>query len=145
RRSSDLAPLEWSIEGGERILFAAPLGDAANLWDIDMAADGLVHGKARRITRGPGRQVRADRVITGDLERITFSDEELNFDIWALEIGGKASELHRLTNEHSLEWAPSISSDGTMLAYITRRGGNWLLRTRDLQNSSETTGISSPA
>jgi serine/threonine protein kinase len=138
------APLEWSLEAGERVLFAAPFGDAANLWEIDLAADGTVHGSARRITRGPGRQVRAARVITGDFERTTFSDEELNFDIWTFGLAGKSGEPRRLTNEHSLEWAPSLSSDGKTLAYITRRGGNWLLRTRDLESSEEATVISSP-
>ena len=138
------APLEWSLEGGERVLFAAPFGDAANLWEIDLASDGNVHGSARRITRGPGRQVRAARVITGEFERTTFSDEELNFDIWTFGLAGKSGQPRRLTNEHSLEWAPSLSSDGRTLAYITRRGGNWLLRTRDLESGEESTVISSP-
>src|SRR5260370_10404569 len=44
---------EW-IDG--RALFAAPLADSANLWEMDLTAEGIFSGPARRVTRGPGRQ-----------------------------------------------------------------------------------------
>jgi len=133
-------PLEWT-GSPDHVLFAAPLGDSVNLWEIALSADGSAVAPARSVTHGPGRQVHAARTLLDGVERTAFADENLNFDVWSIDIdaerGLPKGPPTRLTTDSSPEWAPSISWDGKKLAYISRHAGAWTLRTRDLETGHE--------
>ena len=139
---------DWTGGEADRILFAAALGDSANLWEFQLSTQGQVRGPARRVIQAPGRQVHAARALLDDAERTAFSDEALNFDIWTIPVdadtGVTRGEPQRLTTEASPEWAPSISWDGRKLAYITRHAGVWSLRSRDLASGADQALIFSP-
>ena len=122
------APLDWR-EPGDRILFSAFSGEAANLWEIPLT------GKAppRRVTLGPG--VQAAGRWSGDARRMVFSAEDLDFDIWRQPLdpatGAARGEMQRLTDQTDDNLMPSISWDGAKLAYMNHRFDSWSLRIRD--------------
>ena len=139
---------DWTGGSADRILFAATFGDSANLWEFELSAERQVRGPAKRVIPAPGRQVHAARASLDDVERIAFSDEVLNFDIWTIAVDADAGvtrgEPRRLTTEASPEWAPSITWDGRKLAYLTRHAGVWSLRSRDLTSGADQALLFSP-
>ncbi len=143
------AALDWFDSGGGRALFAAPLGDSANLWEIGLSESGTVSGPARRVTRGTGRQARAARALTSDAERTVFSEEIVNYDVWTMPVdperGGAKGEMTRLTDAISTEWAPSITEDGREILYLAHRSPTWALVSRNMETRREKVLVSSPA
>jgi WD40 repeat protein len=137
------AGLDWREDGGDRILFSAFLGEAANLWEIPP----LGTGAARRLTLGPGLHGHAS--WPGDSGRLVFADEELNFDVWLQPLdratGASSGPMKRLTDEATEELTPSISWDAGKIAYVSHGSGGWSLRTRDGASGAERTVLSSPA
>jgi eukaryotic-like serine/threonine-protein kinase len=141
-------PFDWVDEGGSRILFAAPLGDTGNLWEVRLSAGGTLAGAATRVTRGPGLHMHAARASDGRIDLMAFSDEELNFDIWSLPVdpdrGIPKGEMKRITEGRSIEWSPSVSHDGRKLAFLSHGTQGWVLQTRDGATGQDATLISSP-
>ncbi len=148
RAGIDPIPLDWIQDGGDRVLFAAPLGDAANLWEIGLTPSRTITGPPRRMTRGPGRHVYAARAATGQLERMVFANETLNYDIWTLaldpRLGTARGEIQRLTTSDLAEWTPSIAQDGKTILFVSQRFGHWALQSMDLDTGRERTLISGP-
>ena len=134
--------LDWREGGGDWILFNAPLGAAVNLWEIPL----LGNGAAERLTLGPG--LHQDARWSGDARSLVFAAAELNFDVWMQPLdpatGAARGPLKRLTEAVTEELAPSISWDAGRIAYVSRRSGNWSLRTRDLGSGEEHAILSSP-
>ena len=136
------AALDWREEGGDRILFSAFLGEAANLWEIPL----LGTGAAQRLTLGPGLHRHAS--WSGDARRLIFAAEQLNFDVWRQPLdratGASSGPMQRLTDEATEELTPSISWDAGKIAYVSHRANNWSLRLRDSVSGTERTVLSSP-
>jgi Tol biopolymer transport system component len=69
-----------------------------------------------------------------------YSSLTLNVNIWKLNLdankGVVKGNLEPLTKELSFSY-PSVSDDGTKLAFRSSRSGKWTVRTRDLQTGSE--------
>ena len=139
---------DWIGERGGGILFVAPLGDSGNLWELNLSSRGTVAGPAKRVTRGPGMHMHAARSSAGGVDLMAFSDEEVNYDIWSMQIdadrGVPKGEMKRITEERSIEWSPSVSWDGRKLAFLSHGTEGWVLRTRDAETGREETLISSP-
>ena len=136
-------PLDWRRAGGEgRILFSAFLGEAVNLWEIPL----LGGGAAERLTLGPGSHQQGR--WTGDAKSLIFAAAELNFDVWlqplAPDTGAARGDTRRLTDDLTEDLSPSISWNGAMAAYVSRRSDNWSLRTIDVASGHGRTVLSSP-
>ena len=139
------AVLDWV--GTNRALFPGRLGETANLWEIALSENGAISGAPRRLTSGPGRQTRAAFAATGDSDRLVFSDELVNYDVWTMPVAaGNATpaEMTRVTDTISSEWAPTITADGRQVLYIGRHAGAWALVTKDMGSGREKTLFSSP-
>jgi len=139
--------LAWKEDNGFQVIFAASYGDVANLWEIDLGADGKVTGAARPLTATTGRTLEAAWSHDTKTNRLAFTDEELNFDVWALPIdaerGAPRGEMRRITENPTSEWSPSITFDGTRIAYAARLNGLWAVRTREMATGRERTLASS--
>lgn len=142
------SPLEWTGPAPGRLLHSAVLGDTANLWELKLSAGGKVEGPARRLTHGPGWQLKAVRADVGGAERMAFSDELLNYDIWSLDLDADGEvargEAKRLTTDNSREWAPSLMWSGSRLTYLSRHAGIWSLRFAELPTLREQPLLFSP-
>jgi Tol biopolymer transport system component len=135
------APMDWREEGGDRVLFSAYLGSAANLWEISLQGS----GPPRRVTLGPGLQAQAG--WSGDARRLIFADETLNFDIWLQPLdrstGGATGQTKRLTEEGTEELTPSMSWDASSIFWMSHRPDNWSLHVRDSASGADRTVLSS--
>ena len=138
-------PLEWI---GNRAIFAATLGDSTNLWEVDLSKEGAFLSPGRRITRGPGRQVSPAWAASAETERVVFTNQAVNYDVWSIPMdpahGKPTGEMTRLTNSISTEWSPSISDDGRVLLYISAASGEWGLILRELDTGRTRTLIAGP-
>jgi len=120
-------PLDWREEDGDRILFDAESfwGGADNLWEIRLQGKGA----AQRLTLGPGMQRHAS--WSADGRRLIFAAEELNFNVWLQPLnaatGAPRGAPTRLTDGVSEELTPSISWDGTKIAYERHGPDHWSL------------------
>ncbi len=136
------APLDWRDDGGDRVLFSAFRGEAANLWEIPL----LGTGAAERLTLGPGLHRHAS--WSGDARRLIFAAEELHFDVWRQPLdrptGASKGPIERLTSEANDELTPSISWDARKIAYVSHRADYWSLCIRDSASGPERTLLSSP-
>jgi Tol biopolymer transport system component len=135
-------PLGWRAAPDPRILFAAPLGDSMNLWELALTGS----APAQSLTYGPGRQNYA--AWSKDSGRLVFFDAALNFDLWAVALdpqtGAARGEKERLTQGASWELSPSVSADGSVISYLTRRSDtDWFLQTRHGTPATDQTLLSS--
>lgn len=140
--------LDWIEDNGSQVLFSAALGDVTNLWEMGLTRDHRATGRVRRLTSGPGRHPKAASAQAGNLRRIAFTDEKLNFDVWTIPVdadrGVTTGDMRRLTTDATTEWSPSVSADGRKLAYFSRLTSSWAVRIRDVESGTERTLISSP-
>jgi Tol biopolymer transport system component len=135
-------PLDWRSDGGNRVLFSAFLGEAANLWEIPLTGD----GPAERLTLGPGLHRHAS--WSGDARRTVFAAEELHFDVWRQPLdpaaGAARGPIERLTDAANDELTPSISWDAARIAYVSHRAESWSLCIRNGAAGAEQMLLSSP-
>ena len=139
----DFSAFEWAGgSGGGRLITGYDMGEgtSANLWEFRLDTKSHMVGAPRRVTSGPGRQIRGSLAELGAVERLSFSDVNVNYDVWstpadpARTTGAAAT---RLTNSVATEWAPSVSADGRRLLFIARRSASWALIFRDLEAGHE--------
>jgi eukaryotic-like serine/threonine-protein kinase len=145
---SGVRQLGWEVEWiANHALFSAAFGDSTNLWEADLSPDGVFTSPARRVTNGPGRQANPSWAAASDIQRIAFSNQVVNYDVWTIPVDVSHSrpsgEMTRLTNSISTEWAPSISDDGGRMLYITSASGEWGLIVHELDTGHARTLITS--
>jgi Tol biopolymer transport system component len=130
-----IVPVEWREDGGNRVLFAALLGDASNLFEIGLGSGGSVKGPARRISAGPGFQMQPTVAAASKSGRMAFANLAYNFNIWKLDLdadrGLVSGDLKKITEGDTFEASPSLSWNGQILAFLSRRSGQWSLHTKD--------------
>jgi hypothetical protein len=109
----------------------------------DLNKEGVFTSNARRVTNGPGRQAHPAWASSAELERLAFSDQVENYDVWTIS-ADSPGQMSRLTNSISTEWAPSITADGRQLLYITSASGGWGLVLKELDSGHTRTLLSAP-
>ena len=128
-----IIPQAWRKSG--EVLFTAQNGDAVNLWSIDLDPS----GKARRITEGVNSETGA--AFAGD--SLFFASSTLRFDIWAIPLDGEHGDLRKITDDLSSKMYPTISWDGSKLAYTSRHGAEYSMTIRDLASAKEVSLLTS--
>ncbi|SPF34922.1 putative Mitogen-activated protein kinase kinase kinase [Candidatus Sulfopaludibacter sp. SbA4] len=139
-----LVPLAWRGEGRSRVLFAAGpaddagAGDVGNLWEIDMKAGGEARGPANSVTSGPGYHLQASVSPGTGRDRMAFANLEWKVGLWEAALDADRGVLRNngiftlVTASESYAAAPSLSRNGSTLAFASRRLGRWGLHTRDM-------------
>jgi Tol biopolymer transport system component/predicted Ser/Thr protein kinase len=121
-----------------RVVFSAALGDSTNLWEVSLSTgSGKATGPARRRTFGSGSELQvslSEEPVGG--RRMSYSTLALNVAIWKVGLDSNNGEvkgnLEAVTHALSFDSYPSVSDDGTKLAFRSSRSGKWIVRTRDL-------------
>ena len=137
-------PLAW-LEEGNRIVFAASVGDTTNLWEIPLSPQtGLVADAAKRLTSGTGVELQAAfSSQRGQRSRAAYSALSLNIDIWSLPLdaarGVPLGELTKVTRDMSFDACSSLSETGSRLAYVSGGSDRWAIRVKDLPAGREQT------
>lgn len=152
---SFIVPLEWRAEGGGMVLFSASYGkhagdaDYSNLREIGLSPAGRVGGRSQALTQGPGHHLQASLAAAGDRGRMAFADLTWKPDIWTVAIdadrGLVRGEMKRVTPDQPYSMSPSLSADGTRVAFVSRQLGRWGLHIIDLKTGKRTTLVSSNA
>jgi Tol biopolymer transport system component len=123
---------------GEQIIVSAHQGDSWNLWSasISLRTQQLA-GDLQRITMGSGNEVLPTVSADG---KLVFANHNYSTDIWAatLRNGVSAQSMERLTHDQAVDYRPSLSADGTKMAYVSDRSGNFEVWLKDFSNGSET-------
>jgi len=131
------SPDDWNED---QVVFAARLGDSTNLWQAQISpATWRFASGPRRITFGSGEESAASVAN----ERLVFSSVASNSDIWSVPIDANQGRItgkpERHTQDVTTEEYPSLSADGTRLAFRSSRSGN-----RDIWLMNFSTGKLSP-
>lgn len=138
---ADVIPYDWMP--GNRILFAAKSGDTSHLFEIVVSPPGLISNEwrldasATRLTAGTEQNERPSAARAGPgpgPRRVAFASQVRNEHIWSLDLDTTlprpGGTLRQLTQESGFQIFPSISRDGTKLAFISHAAYNdevWLL------------------
>jgi Tol biopolymer transport system component/tRNA A-37 threonylcarbamoyl transferase component Bud32 len=134
--------LDWREQAGNRVLFTAFSGEAANLWEIPLTGTGM----ATRLTLGPG--IHGPAGWSGDARRLVFAAEDLTFGVWLQPLdratGLARGATQRLTEGTAADLTPSIGWDGGKIAYVSHRSDSWSLRIRDAVSGDDRTVLSGP-
>ncbi len=113
------------------------------------------HGKSRLFVLANGavkRLTAEDRdesspAIAPD-GRVFFASRSENIDVWTLPLRANEAAakgaLQRLTDDPAIDQRPSLSADGSRIAWETSRGGNFEVRVKDLATGRETAITNGP-
>jgi eukaryotic-like serine/threonine-protein kinase len=148
KRTPPPPPVDWQEPGG-LVTFALEVGDAWNLWQASLGTGGSTPQFPRRLTLGPGRQRAASWAQAKSGERLAFADTPINYDIWEVpvdsESGALKGEMRTVVKSPALDSSPSLSADGSRLAFLSRQTSLWILRLREASASGtrETTLLTS--
>jgi len=148
-----IRPLLWNNEPRNRVLFAAGPADVAgssdvgNLWEIELPPGGSVHGPAVSLTHGPGYHLQASVSPANSRDRMAFTNFAWKVGVWESALDAERGQLrgdfHALTPQESYAVTPSLSRDGKILAFVSRRLGSWGLHSRDISTAKEITLVTS--
>ena len=126
------------LEEEDRILFMRRLGDSKNIWQIRISPQDLrVTASPERLTRGSG----IEGWPTAAANIVVFTSITENADIWSYPLDPDkfqvAGEPRRLTDNGARDFFPTISMDGSKLAFVSTRSGNQDIWFKDLESGKE--------
>jgi eukaryotic-like serine/threonine-protein kinase len=142
-RKNAVAPdFQCAVPGAwdaNHIYFAASLGDVSNLWRAGLdPVHREVITKPVQITSGKSFETEPYATVGG---RVVFASHILNADIWSVPISANEAkvtgDLKRITNDPAFDVYPSVSADGTKLAFLSNRRGLYNPWVRDLKTGAE--------
>lgn len=133
--------IAWAWRPGNKIVFSAIVGQSLDLWQLPIApTTWKTEGAPERLTDGTGNAASHASVAANGT--LAFSSSVVNDDIWSLRIdplnGLPVGALERLTEGPLQDWVPTISADGTMLAYMSVLSQEGQVKTKNLETRRET-------
>jgi eukaryotic-like serine/threonine-protein kinase len=121
----------------DRIIVSRQQGDSANVWagTVATGTHRLVGG-LRRLTLGTGNEVMPSVSAGG---RLVFANHTYAAGIWEATPGkdATAAAMHAITHDGAINYKPSVSADGSKLAYVSNRTGNFEVWIKDLLQGNE--------
>jgi eukaryotic-like serine/threonine-protein kinase len=126
-------PGDWD---GNNLLFSAHSQKGRHLWQIVLKPPGWrPTGPAEQITFGPASEgypsVASDR-------QVAFSSWTWQNNLWRLALLGRpAARIEHLSGTAAIDTHPSMSADGKVLVFLSRRSENLQVWIRDLASHQE--------
>jgi serine/threonine protein kinase len=119
-------PGEWV---GDEVFFAGSAGSSQNLWRVSLSpSDWKLAGPATRLTFGTGSEIQPSVAAVDSRLRLVFASETSSYKIWSLPVdanrGQVLNALQPVTADPSPDVRPSISADGSKMAFNSFRSGN---------------------
>ena len=136
-------PGGW-VEG--RIVFSTRLGDSENLWEFRITPDRRIASVPRRLTFGADME--AQPSVWGN--RVAFVSGSLNINVWMSPADSNRGRLlevpHHITDYAGpFALSPSVSSDGSKVAFVSTRAGSRDVWFRDLTTERDLPLTATPA
>ena len=122
---------------GKNLIVSAKRGDTLNLWVGTVSSDDRqLTGALTRITLGSGNEALPSVSADG---KLIFASHLHSTGIWEATPGKNATtaSMRRLTEDRALNYRPSVSADGSKLAYVSNRSGTFEAWVRDLATGRE--------
>src|SRR5687768_4222745 len=121
---------------GNQIILSVKQADSANLWaGIVTPGTYELAGDLTRLTLGSGNETMPSVSAAG---KLVFANHSYSAGIWeALHGDASAPSLRRITQDRAMNYRPSVSADGSKLAYVSDRTGNFDVWLRDLATGKE--------
>jgi Tol biopolymer transport system component len=120
-----------------QIIISEKHGDSSNLW-VGNVAPGTrrLAGELKRMTLGSGNEA-LPTVSAGG--KLVFASDSYSSAIWeaTLDQASTAPPMRRLTQDRAVNYRPSVSTDGSKLAYLSDRTGRFEVWVRDLSSGTE--------
>ena len=120
-----------------QLIVSAKHGDSYNLWTVPIKPEkSLLAGELKQITLGSGSE---ELPAVSDDGRVVFANHSSFSSIWeaALEKTGAFTNPRRLTQDKALNYRPSLSADGSKMAYTSNRSGKFEIWVRDMISGQE--------
>lgn len=117
--SAKIAGIDWNHETNE-ILFASDREGASSLWRIMPSGSKLEW----IVSAGDNADVGQPSVARDDSRRLTFERRSSNSNIWQLK---RAQASQRLIASTRWDSNPSISADGSKIAFVSNQSGHYEL------------------
>lgn len=122
-----------------RILFEALTGESKNIWAVSLDRGFHPTGRLERVTIGLGNE---SQPLLTELGRLVVSGVNELPQIWSLPLEsnqGKAGDDPRPVSitQGVMEYAPSISHDGSRVAFVSERSGEAFAMLRTLSSGAE--------
>ena len=137
-------PRGWLMPGN-RIIFSAEHGDTSNLWAASISRAGTMSASFQRLTAGAGREVEPAAASDGS---IAFANLEGMAQVWSLPLEqmrrNATPEMTRVTSGLYREEYPSLSADGSRIAFVSDQSGLRSVWVRDLKTGQQTRVAPSP-
>jgi Tol biopolymer transport system component len=118
---------------GDQVLFAAPSGDSTNLWRI------AIESGSWQVVEAPQRLTFGSSLETGPSfaqGKVVFASTVQKENLWSIAIeanqGKVLGNMERVTQGAATDRRPALSADGTKVAYLSGRPGNYDIWTKDL-------------
>jgi Tol biopolymer transport system component len=121
---------------GNQIIVSLKQADSTNLWAGTVTpGKHELAGELKRLTLGSGNETMPSVSAAG---RLVFASHSYSAGVWeALLQKNAVPEMRRITQDRAMNLRPSVSSDGSKLAYISDRAGNMDVWLRDLIDGKE--------
>jgi len=131
-------PAAWR-EASREVVFSTQVGDARNLWKIELDRSWKAAAQPQPITVGSGEDLQPD-LSDGDL--LTFASVESENRIWQIPLDPDRPESagppERVTQAPRSEFQPWVSQDGTRTVFLTLRTGQWDIFLRNNETGKQT-------
>ena len=109
---------------GNQIILSLKQAGSANLWagTVTPGTHELA-GELTRLTLGSGNETTPSVSAGG---KLVFANQGYSSGIWeALAGDASAPSMRRITQDRAVNYRPSVSTDGSKLAYVSDRTGNF--------------------
>ena len=132
------SPEAWTGDGSA-VLMSATLADTKNIWRVPISTtDWKVSGEPQRLTFGTGTD--SQPAIAGN--HLAYTSVTAMLEIWSLPIdadrGRSLGAPQRLTADADGHGYPTVSADGSKIAFSLQRGGSRQIWLNDLTNGKST-------
>lgn len=121
---------------GNQIILSLEQADSANLWagSVTPGTHELA-GDLTRLTLGSGNETMPSVSAGG---KLVFANHSYSAGIWeALPGDASGRSMRRITQDRAMNYRPSVSADGSKLAYVSDRTGNFDVWLKDLASGKD--------
>jgi Tol biopolymer transport system component/predicted Ser/Thr protein kinase len=141
------SPIAWLP--GNRIVFPATSGDTRNHWIVTLSnRDWQISGAPERLTAGAGIEGAGSVSAAAGASRLVFSTVVANSDLWSVPVSPDGiptgSQPNRLTQDAAGDGSPTLTRDGRILIYTSRRSNLQQIWVRDLPTGRVSLLVAAP-
>jgi Tol biopolymer transport system component/DNA-binding winged helix-turn-helix (wHTH) protein len=127
RTAEALGGLAWS-QDGRRIVFSSHFA-GGDLWEVALS-------RPNRPEKLPIGHDAKDLAVSFTGHRLAYEQIHGNTNIWRLDLSQRQAQAEKVVASSREQTAPNYSPDGTKIAFMSNRSGNWEIWVSDSDGSN---------